>query len=69
MLFVTHGGLLSLTEAVHYAVPAIGIPVFGDQHINVQTAIQKGFGLRVDMSLNIAEDLENTIREMLTNTR
>jgi hypothetical protein len=35
-LFITHGGLLSTTEAAYAAVPVLGIPVFGDQKVNMR---------------------------------
>lgn len=32
-LFVTHGGLLSCTEAILRGKPIVGIPIFGDQMV------------------------------------
>ncbi|CAK1594086.1 unnamed protein product [Parnassius mnemosyne] len=68
IMFITHGGLLSITEAVHFGVPIIGIPVFADQHINVQKAVKKGFAKQVDLSFSIVEDIEDAIQEMLHNS-
>nr|XP_034836236.1 UDP-glucuronosyltransferase 2B2-like [Maniola hyperantus] len=69
VLFITHGGLLSTTETVHFGVPIIGIPVFGDQFVNVARAVKKGFALRVDLSYMIALDLEIAIGEILDNPK
>lgn len=33
-LFVTHGGLLSCTEAILRGKPIVGIPIFGDQMVS-----------------------------------
>lgn len=33
-LFVTHGGLLSSTEAILRQKPIVGIPIFGDQMVS-----------------------------------
>lgn len=44
-IFITHGGIQSIYEAVYHAVPVIGIPVFGDQPHNVAFAEEKGFGV------------------------
>ncbi|KAJ8721709.1 hypothetical protein PYW07_002484 [Mythimna separata] len=41
--FITHGGLLSLTEAVAAGVPSLIIPVLGDQPGNAANAKRAGF--------------------------
>ncbi|XP_022815699.1 UDP-glucuronosyltransferase 2B15-like [Spodoptera litura] len=64
-LFVTHGGLLSLTEAVHFGVPVIAIPVFADQFLNANQARNKGFGERVDLSYHLHKDLKVTLDKVL----
>ncbi|XP_055628473.1 UDP-glycosyltransferase UGT5-like [Toxorhynchites rutilus septentrionalis] len=46
-LFITHGGLLSTIESLYHGVPVIGIPVFGDQHLNMAKAERGGYGLAV----------------------
>ncbi|XP_045779381.1 UDP-glucosyltransferase 2-like [Maniola jurtina] len=69
ILFITHGGLLSTTETVHYGVPTIGIPVFGDQFVNVARAVKKGFALKVDLSHTMASDLEIAIGKILDNPK
>ncbi|XP_052756579.1 UDP-glycosyltransferase UGT5-like, partial [Galleria mellonella] len=65
ILFITHGGLLSTTEAVHFGKPMIGIPVFADQFINVDRMTKKGFAKKVDLTFNVAEDLKETIIDIL----
>nr|WRX06272.1 UGT40R1 [Helicoverpa armigera] len=69
VLFITHGGLLSTTETIHYGVPIIGIPAFGDQFINVKRAINKGFALEVKLSYTVAADLKAAIEEILHNPK
>ncbi|KAH9642711.1 hypothetical protein HF086_002981 [Spodoptera exigua] len=64
-LFVTHGGLLSLTEAVHFGVPIIVIPVFADQFLNANQARNKGFAERVDLSHNLHKDLKIALDKVL----
>lgn len=54
-LFITHGGLLSLQEAMYHGVPVIGIPFFFDQPGNVQRVKELGIGEGLDLS-NITEE-------------
>nr|QPA18381.1 UDP-gluconosyltransferase [Trialeurodes vaporariorum] len=46
-VFITQGGLQSFQEAVHYGVPTVGIPWFGDQEMNVAKMIDAGIGTRI----------------------
>ncbi|CAG9793354.1 unnamed protein product [Diatraea saccharalis] len=66
-MFITHGGQLSTTEAIHHGVPIVGIPVFGDQHINMRNAVEKGFGIAVDLSEDMVGELTAAIQEILNN--
>ncbi|XP_026735871.1 UDP-glucuronosyltransferase 2B37-like [Trichoplusia ni] len=67
--FITHGGLLSTTETVFSGVPIIGVPVFGDQLVNIQMAANRGLGLGVKLSYKVVEDLKVAIEEMVSNPR
>ncbi|XP_026332064.1 UDP-glucuronosyltransferase 2B1-like [Hyposmocoma kahamanoa] len=69
ILFITHGGLLSTTETVHFGVPIIGIPAFADQFNNIDRAVNKGFAKRVDLSHVLADDLKVAIVEMTSDPR
>ena len=66
-LFISHGGLLGTTEALVEAKPIVGIPVFGDQAVNIGRVAGQGYGLKLDF-LNITEEnVYNTLREILDN--
>ncbi|XP_059470072.1 UDP-glucosyltransferase 2-like [Neocloeon triangulifer] len=68
-LFITHGGLLGAQEAMYHGVPIIGIPVFGDQKLNVNRAVNSGYGLRLDL-FNITKDSAlRAIKKALTDKR
>jgi len=68
-LFIYQGGLQSTEEAVHYAVPLLGLPVFADQHAQVRKMVS----LEVAKCLNIRditrEDLNATIIDFLSDKR
>ncbi|XP_026735868.1 UDP-glucuronosyltransferase 1-6-like [Trichoplusia ni] len=69
ILFISHGGLLSLIEAIHTTIPVIGIPVYGDQFVNIKRAVTEGYALEVDLSHSLAEDLKVAIQKMLHDIR
>lgn len=43
-LFIGHGGLLGLQETIAAGVPILGLPVFGDQYLNIIGTVQNGHG-------------------------
>ncbi|XP_045504394.1 UDP-glycosyltransferase UGT5-like [Colias croceus] len=66
LFFISHGGLLSTTEAVHFGIPMIIIPGMADQYVNADRAVRKGFAIQVDLSFSMDVDLNRAIQEMLT---
>ncbi|XP_033166577.1 UDP-glucuronosyltransferase 2A2 [Drosophila mauritiana] len=66
-LFITHGGLLSTIESIFFGKPILGLPIFYDQHLNVQRAKQAGYGLSADIWSVNATELTSLIQELLSN--
>lgn len=69
VLFISHGGRLSITEAIYFGVPIIGIPLLMDQFANVGKAVSKGFAKQVQLSYDMADNLRDAIEDILTNSR
>lgn len=66
-LFITHGGLLGMTEALYHGKPMVGIPIFGDQPMNIEKAVRSGFAVFLDYD-DINEDtVDRAINEVLNN--
>lgn len=68
-LFITHGGLLSSIEAVFHGLPILGLPVFGDQHVNIARAVHKGYGRSIGLRDLIEKSFSAAINEMIQNDR
>lgn len=68
-VFITHGGLLSTMEAIYHAVPIIGIPIFGDQFVNMLRAQNTGYGLTISMSNLTENSIIWAIDEILSNAK
>ena len=64
-LFVTHGGLLSIQEAIYRGVPVVGTPILGDQKHNVNRAVSFGFGVKLDFVNISTESVALALKEGL----
>lgn len=69
VLFITHGGYLSISEAVHFGVPLVGIPIFGDQPKNLVLVEEAGYGRMLKFRNITKETVEWTLKEVLSNKR
>ncbi|XP_045772915.1 UDP-glycosyltransferase UGT5-like isoform X2 [Maniola jurtina] len=66
-LFITHGGLIGMQEAVYNGVPIVGVPIFCDQYNNVLLAEQTGVGKILQYNDINEETLKQTLNEVLNN--
>ncbi|XP_034488820.1 UDP-glucuronosyltransferase 2C1 [Drosophila innubila] len=64
-LFISHGGMLSIIEAVYYAKPVLGMPLFFDQFRNVERMQLEGAALLLDILSLTRQDFESAIRQLL----
>ncbi|XP_062549713.1 UDP-glycosyltransferase UGT5-like [Armigeres subalbatus] len=65
-MFITHGGLLGTMEALYHGKPIIGIPIFGDQLMNVEKAVRSGYGLQLDYEAISETNVERVIGTLLS---
>jgi glucuronosyltransferase len=68
-LFITHGGLLSKQEAVHRGVPMVGIPIYGDQALNMAKIVSAGLGVLLESKNITTGSVLWAVQEVLENPR
>lgn len=67
--FVTHCGMGSVTEAVHFGVPLVLIPVLAEQDANARIMEARGVGVKLEITTLKKPELEHAISEILNNKR
>ncbi|KAK7797483.1 hypothetical protein U0070_021442 [Myodes glareolus] len=65
--FITHGGANGMYEAIHFGIPMIGIPLFGDQHDNIAYIVAKGAAVSLDFKTLSRTDLLNALEAVIDN--
>jgi glucuronosyltransferase len=65
-VFMTHGGLLSLTEAANQGVPVIVFPLFADQDYNANIVEKVGRGVKVEITEVTVQILKNALSKILS---
>lgn len=68
-LFVTHGGLNSIMEAIQHGVPMVGVPNFGDQPENMVRVEAKKFGVSIPFKQIKAETLALVMKQVIEDKR
>lgn len=66
-LFITHGGLGGVEEALYCGIPMIGIPLFSDQFRNVEAFIPKGMMVRIHFNELSGKTLDSALTTVLNN--
>ena len=66
-VFVTHGGIGSLSEAIYHKASLVGIPFSNDQKPNLLRAEKQGYALLLDWDNLSQNDLTSAIRQSVEN--
>jgi len=68
-VFVTHGGMNSVSESLYYGVPVVVIPQMGEQEIVGRRVEELGAGLYIAKEEATAEKLHESVHRLLTEDR
>ncbi|XP_076058500.1 UDP-glycosyltransferase UGT5-like isoform X3 [Oratosquilla oratoria] len=68
-LFISHGGINSLQEALHHNVPIIGMPMFSDQSHNIGMGHREGWAYRLEWEDLTEEKFVKVVEGALTDSR
>ncbi|KAH8348067.1 hypothetical protein KR084_003641, partial [Drosophila pseudotakahashii] len=68
-LFIAHGGLFGTQEAVYNGVPILGMPVYCDQHLNINLGEKAGYALGLDYRRLTSDELRKTLLELIENPK
>lgn len=66
-VYMHQARLRNTREAVHYTVPVLGSSVLSDQEFQLKTLKLDGVANRLDLETLTGDQLEATIREMISN--
>ncbi|KAJ8287058.1 hypothetical protein GJAV_G00046570 [Gymnothorax javanicus] len=64
-VFITHGGINSVYEAIYHGVPMVGIPLFAEQPDNMHHMVVKGAAIVLDFNHFQAQDLVDAINTVI----
>lgn len=64
-VFLTHGGLLSLQEAMYHSVPVVGIPIWFDQRPNLMRAAKHGYAIHLEWDTITKEMLSAALNKAM----
>lgn len=68
-VFITHGGLNSIQEAIYHGVPVLGLPFGLDHEVNLGRVVKEGYGVVLAWKNLNVETLEGAINTLLHDPR
>jgi glucuronosyltransferase len=64
-LFISHGGISGVYEAVDAGVPVLGFPFFYDQPRNLENLVDAGMAISMDLLTVNKETLLNAVVQLV----
>jgi len=68
-LFISHGGISGLYEAVDAGVPVLGFPLLGDQCRNMANLVNAGMAISMNIASITEEEFLKNLLELLNNEK
>eukprot|EP00102_Acyrthosiphon_pisum_P023750 XP_016660960.1 PREDICTED: UDP-glucuronosyltransferase 2B37 [Acyrthosiphon pisum] len=68
-LFISHGGMSGVYEAVDGGVPVLGFPVIYDQPRNIENLVLNGMAISMDLLSTTKENLSYAISELINDEK
>lgn len=65
--FISHCGKSSVIEAKYHGVPILGIPIYGDQFVNLRSIVEEGWAVAVDYQDLDVVNFRRAVHEILDN--
>lgn len=66
---MTHGGLMSIQEAITHGVPLITFPIFAEQDYNSYRIERTGRGVKLELASLTLGQLQTAITQILKNPK
>lgn len=56
-------------EAIHYSVPLVVVPIFGDQQLNAKKLVSMGVAVRLDFESITSEEISDALDQVINDKR
>lgn len=68
-LFISHGGISGIYEAVDAGVPVLGFPVFFDQSRNLESLVDAGMAISLKLKSISNNTFLKAVTELINNDK
>lgn len=68
-LFISHGGISGVYEAVDAGVPVLGFPLFYDQPRNIENLVDAGMAISMNLMSVTKDNFFKSVLELINNEK